>query len=149
MRLFMLKLTDLCWYGYQWRDKMGADVGKIGLLKMSKHGTLERSKQCDIGNSTSTAGDISWDSARRICFVMKELLSFVKHKIEERSVVVIVFNKETAVWKAASMQTLSRDNTSTVKVTNSGCMAEQIKSDKVEDVATGGSKIGEFGKVGK
>ena len=31
---------------------MGADAGEIGLLKKSMHGTLGRSKQCDIGNST-------------------------------------------------------------------------------------------------
>ena len=34
-------------------------------------------------------------------------------------------------------------------VPNNRCVAEQIKSDTVENVATGGSKIGEFGKVGK
>ena len=34
-------------------------------------------------------------------------------------------------------------------VTNNRCVAEQIKNDKVENVATGESKIGEFGKVGK
>ena len=33
-------------------------------------------------------------------------------------------------------------------VTNIRCAAEQIKSDKVEIVVTGGVKIGEFGKVG-
>ena len=33
-------------------------------------------------------------------------------------------------------------------VTNNRCAAEHIKSDKVENVVTGGVKIGEFGKVG-
>ena len=34
-------------------------------------------------------------------------------------------------------------------VTSKKCASEQIKSDKVENVATGGMKNGEFGKVGK
>ena len=35
------------------------------------------------------------------------------------------------------------------KVTNNGCAAEQIKSDKVENVAIGGAISGEYGKVDK
>ena len=34
-------------------------------------------------------------------------------------------------------------------VTNNRCVAEQIKSDKVENVVTGGSNMEEFRKVGK
>ena len=33
--------------------------------------------------------------------------------------------------------------------TNNRCVAEQIKSDKVENAATGGVNIGEFRKVGE
>ena len=34
-------------------------------------------------------------------------------------------------------------------VPNSRCVAEQIKREKLENVATGGMKMKEFGKVGK
>ena len=52
------------------------------------------------------------------------------------------------------MNTLLRDNQlkyidveGMIVVTNSRCAAEQIKCDTVENVATGGTRIGEFGKV--
>ena len=34
-------------------------------------------------------------------------------------------------------------------VTNSRCVAEQIKSDEVENIVTGGSKVGASGKMAK
>ena len=94
---------------------------------------------------------------RGICSAaLKELLTNVKDQIEERCVVVIVVNKESAIWKDASTETLSRDdplNYIDVEgmrvVTDNRCVAEQIKSDKVVNVATGGIKMEEFGKVGK
>ena len=46
---------------------------------------------------------------RGICSAeLKELLTFVKDQVEERSVVVIVLKKESAIWKDASVKTLSR-----------------------------------------
>ena len=60
---------------------------------------------------------------------LKEKLIIVKDQIGERSVVVIALNKR--------LNKLERC-----------CTAEHIKSDKVENVATGASNIGEFGKVG-
>ena len=86
---------------------------------------------------------------RGICSTaLKELLRIVKDQIEERSVVVIVLNKESAIWRNASMKTLSRDNQlkhidveGMRVVTNNRCIAEQIKSDKVESVVMGGPKI--------
>ena len=83
---------------------------------------------------------------RGICSAaLKELLKIVKHRIEERSVVVTVMNEEPAIWKDASMRTLARDhqlkyigNEGMRVVTKNRCAAEQIKSDKVENVATGG-----------
>ena len=57
--------------------------------------------------------------AEGICSAaLKEMLNIVKDQIEERI------------------------------LTNSRFVAEQIKSDKVENVATGGINIGESGKVG-
>ena len=81
---------------------------------------------------------------RGICSAaLKELLKTVKDQIEERSVVVIVLKE------SASMRTLSRvdqlkyiDVEGMSVVTNNRCVAEQIKSDKVEIVATGGSTLG-------
>ena len=60
------------------------------------------------------------------------------------------------MWKDASIKTLFRgdqlkyiDVEGKRAVTNNRCVAEQIKSDKAENDATGGVKIGECGKVGK
>ena len=48
---------------------------------------------------------------RGICSTaLEELLKVVKDQSEERSVVVIVLNEESAIWKDASMETLSRDD---------------------------------------
>ena len=45
------------------------------------------------------------DGRRGICSaVLKELLRIVKDQIEERSVAVIVLNKESAIWKDAGMK---------------------------------------------
>ena len=71
--------------------------------------------------------------------VLKELLKIVKDQIEERSVVVLVLNTQSAIWKDASMKTLARcdqlkyiDVEGMTVVTNNRCVAEHIKSDKVE-----------------
>ena len=48
---------------------------------------------------------------RGICrAALKELLKIVKDQIEEPSVAFIVLNKESAIWKDASMKTLLRDD---------------------------------------
>ena len=101
---------------------------------------------------------------RGICSAaLQQLLNIVKYQIEDRSVVVLVLNKESAIWKDASMKTLLRgyqlkviDVEGMKVVTNNRCVAEQIKSDRVESVATGGIKSVEFrnfgikiGKLGK
>ena len=64
---------------------------------------------------------------------------------EKRSVVVLVLNKESAMWKEASMKTLLRgdqmkytDVEGMRLVTNNRYVAGQINSDKVENVATSG-----------
>ena len=62
---------------------------------------------------------------------------------EKRSVVVLVLNKESAMWKEAIMKTLLRgdqmkytDVEGMRLVTNNRYVAGQINSDKVENVAT-------------
>ena len=56
---------------------------------------------------------------RGICSAaVKELLNIVKDEIEERSVVVFVLSKGSAIWKGTIMKTLLRGdqpNTSTLK----------------------------------
>ena len=61
--------------------------------------------------------------------------------IEEGSVVLIVLSQESAICGEASMETLSHDTQlknvhvcETRVVTNSRCIAEQFKSDRVEKV---------------
>ena len=70
--------------------------------------------------------------------------------------VVFVSNKESAIWKDSGVKELLRhvhlkyiDVEGKGVVTSDRCVAEQIKGDKVEDVATGGARNGDFGKVGK
>ena len=67
---------------------------------------------------------------------LKELLKIVKDQIEERSGAVIVLNKESAIWKDASMKTLLRDyqlkyiDAEGMRVIKKNrCAEEQIKSD--------------------
>ena len=68
---------------------------------------------------------------------LKELLKIVKHQIQERSVVVILLDKEKAIW----LRTVPRENQLKYidvegmrVVKNNRCEAEQIISDKVENV---------------
>ena len=70
--------------------------------------------------------------------------------------ILLVVNEEFAIWKDASTQTLLRgdplkhiDVEGMRVVTNNRCVAERIKSDKVESVATGRQKNGKFGNVGR
>ena len=69
--------------------------------------------------------------------------------------ILFALNKESAIWKDESMKTLLRcdqlkqiDFQRMRMVTNHRCVTEQSKSDKVENVVTGGSKIVEFGEEG-
>ena len=66
---------------------------------------------------------------------LRELLKIIKDQVEERSVVVIVLNKESAMWREESMKTLLHDSqlkyvdVDGMRVaTNNRCMAEQIKN---------------------
>ena len=60
-------------------DRIGADAGKVGLLNKSMNRTRERSKQLGAQLARAHqklgilagAGVFSWDSARRVCFVMR------------------------------------------------------------------------------
>ena len=79
---------------------------------------------------------------REICSAaLRELLKVVKDHIEERSVVVLVSNRESAIWRNASVKIVPQENQLVYVdvegmrvVTNSRFIAEQIKSDKVESV---------------
>ena len=46
-------------------DRMGADAGKVGLMKKNMYGTRDAAS---TGKVTSRSGDFNWGSARRICF---------------------------------------------------------------------------------
>ena len=96
--------------------------------------------------------------ARGICSAaLKELLKLSKIILRNEARLSSYKTEESAIWENSSMKTLSRDDQLKYidvegmrVVTNIiRCVAEQIKSDTVENVVTGGSKIGEFGKVGK
>ena len=49
--------------------------------------------------------------------------------------VIIVMNRESAIWRKASLKTVIREN-----------QLKQIKHDKVENVVMDGSKVGKSGK---
>ena len=124
------------------RKADGCNLKNHSHLTVAKH--LREKTHCSMLVVTTGAVE-----ERRIC-------SIVKDQIEERSVVVIVLNKESAIWRNASMKTLLRndqlryiDVEGMRVVTNNRCIAEQIKSDMVESVVMGGSNFGEFGKVGR
>ena len=67
---------------------------------------------------------------------LRELLRIVKDQIHERSVVVIVSNRESAIWRNASVKIVLRENQPKYVdiegmrvITNNKCTAEQIKND--------------------
>ena len=86
-------------------------------------------------------------------YAVKELLGIVQDQIEERSVVVIVSNRDSAIWRNASVKNCATRESADVEemrvVTNNRCIAKQIKKDKAENVVVDGSRVGEFGKVGR
>ena len=92
---------------------------------------------------------------RGICSAaLRELLRTVNDQIEERGVVIIVMNRESAIWRKASLNTAIRgsqlqyvDVEETRVITNKRCVGEQIKHDKMENVVMDGSTTGKFGKV--
>ena len=82
-------------------------------------------------------------------------MRIVIDQIEERGVVIIVSNRQSAIWRKASVKTVLRekqlkyvDVEEMGVITNNRCIAEQIKNDKAENVVMDGSKVGKYGKVG-
>ena len=85
---------------------------------------------------------------------MRELLRSVRDQIEERGVVIIVTNRELAIWRRASLKTVLRENqlkyvdVEEMKViTNNRCIAEQVKHNKAGDVVMDGPKVGNLEKL--
>ena len=126
-------------------------------MELEESQSSDRRKLLREKTHTSMLVATIWEGEERgICSAaLKQLLNIVKYQIEDRSVVVLVLNKESSIWKDASMKTLLRgyqlkviDVEGMKVVTNNRCVAEQIKSDRVESVATGGIKSGEFRNVG-
>ena len=85
---------------------------------------------------------------------LRGLWRIVKDQIEERSVVVIVMSRNSAIWRTASLKSVMRENQLRYidaegmrVITNSKYVAEQIKIDKGENVVLDEPKIGEFGRI--
>ena len=84
---------------------------------------------------------------RGICSAtLKGLLRIVKDQVEEGSVAFIVLNKESTIWREASMKTLSHDAQLKLMlilkvVTNNRRIAEPVKNDRVEFVVMDGPKV--------
>ena len=78
---------------------------------------------------------------------LTELWRIVKDQVEERSVVVIVMSKNSVIWRRANLKYVMRENQlkdinaeGMRVITNSKCVAEQIKIDKGENVELKESK---------
>ena len=109
------------------------------------------------GCPTSACGDSSRladcnDQGRRRTrncrATLEGLLRVVKDEVEDRSVVVIVLSKESAMWREQNKKTLLHnaqlkyvDVGESRVVTTSKCIAAQTKNDRVEKVVTDGSKV--------
>ena len=85
---------------------------------------------------------------------LRELWRIVKDQIEERSVVVIVMSRNSAIWRKASLKSVMRENQLKYidaegmrVITNSKYVAEQVKIDKGENIVMDEPKIGEFGRI--
>ena len=85
---------------------------------------------------------------------LTELWRIVKDQIEERSVIVVVMSRESAIWQKASLKSVIRENQLKYVgaeemrvITNNRCVAEQIKLYKEESTAMVGSKVENFGNI--
>ena len=85
---------------------------------------------------------------------LRESWRIVKDQIEERSVVVIVRSRNSAIWRKASLKSVMRENQLEYidaegmrVIANSRCVAEQVKIDKGEKVVMDEPKIAEFGRI--
>ena len=135
----------------------GLSLSKVDCWNLKNHGHLTVAKCLREKTHPSMLVVTIREGEERGIFraALRELLTILKDQIEERSVTVIVLNIESAIWKGASMKSLLRgeqlkyiDVEGVRVVTNNRCVAEQLKGNKVENVATGEVKIGDLGKVG-
>ena len=85
---------------------------------------------------------------------LRVLWRIIKDQIEERSVIVVVMSRESAIWQKASLKSVIRENQLKYVgaeemrvITNNRCVAEQIKLYKEESTAMDGSNVGKFGKI--
>ena len=81
----MQQFRDLVLVRIPVKDRVGADAGKIGLLKKSTYGTRDAPgiPGSVIGKNVSKAAVFSLGSARRICFVDDPLLSGPTERLRE------------------------------------------------------------------
>ena len=121
-------------------------------LKNHSHLTVARHLREKIHPSTLVV-TIRESEERGMCSAaLREFLTIVKDQIEERGVVIIVMNRESAIWTKASLKSVIRENQlkyadveETRVITNNRCVAEQIKHDKVENAVMDGIKTGKVG----
>ena len=134
----------------------GLSLSKADGWNMKSHSHLTVARHLREKTHTSMlVVTISEGEERGKCSAaLRELLRVLKDQIEERGVVIIVPNRESAIWRKASVKSVLRENqlkyvdVAEVRViTDNRCIAEQIKN--VENVVMDGSKVGEFGKVGR
>ena len=79
-------------------------------LKNHSHLTVARHLR-EKTHSSMLVVTIREGEERGICSAaLRELLRIVKDQIEERGVVIIVMNRESAIWRKASLKTVTREN---------------------------------------
>ena len=95
------------------------------------------------------------DEDRGICSATwRELWRIVRDQIKERTIVVVVMSKNSAIWKKTKLRSVMQedqlryvDAEGMRVITNSTHVAEQIKRDKDKSVATDDQKIWNMGKL--
>ena len=120
-------------------------------LKNHSHLTVARHLREKI-HPTMLVVTIRENEERGLCSAaLRELWRIVQDQIEERCVIVIVMSKRSPIWKRINLKCATRkeqlkyvDAEGMRVITNSQHVAEQIKTDKGENIVMDESRIGGF-----
>ena len=85
---------------------------------------------------------------------LRELWRIVRDQVEERSIVIIVMSRNSAIWRRANLKSVMRENQLKYAdieemrvITNSMHVAEQIQIDKDENIVMDELKVGKFRRI--
>ena len=134
----------------------GKTIEPLGGLSLRKTDGWKHEESHSLDQALATKDSQEGEERGSCSAALKELVEIIQDQVEERSVVVLVLNKESASRENSSMEALLRgdqlkyiDVEGMRVVTNNSCVAEQIKSDKTVNIATGELKMEKVGRAGK